>query len=938
MSIFSVFSRGNRRRHRARPNRRRRYFASAAGRNVGIVLLSCVFALAGVGAPALAAGSNPAASGPYPVCSSGYVYSVYSGGAVKQINNNTSPPSVTNFGSWAGQSDVNGLGISANGSAIYAYNRIPDNSGNPSIAQALRYTPSTNTWQTVANPYSTGLSGALVAGGVDLKTGNFLFGGFDENTGDFYLYQFNPVTQAFLNLGYFATGLGYGGNGDLALDAAGNLFVVDSSSGSLAIFTVTAANLAQAVASPGNSIPATNTKSIANLPAVNGIAFDADGTVYLGTSSSVYHYDPTNWNLLSVVTSSLSGSTDLASCNSPGTITVQKNVVARASASDQFTMSLANTTSTPAATVGTATTTGGATGLQQNQIGPVPAVTNSSYTITEAMAPGSASSMSAYSATWACTDASGTVASGNGYSGSFVMPGAAPGGAGSAVVCTFTNSPISNLVTLTKRWVSAPNGSTAALSITGPGVTNAVGATSVSGEGPNPDTTNQATASAYLGSTVSLVETLGGTAAAYAPSYSCTQSGTSWSATSNTFTMPSGGSVNCIVTNTASSVNVQVNKTWTIKDPTGHTIGTYNIPSQPGDSGAALPAGFAATLQLTGQQNPQFGTSYAGYVVGQNNVTIGETGVVVPSGCTLTSSTLTSINGTALGTARTLPYTNTNSALTASPNPNVFGITNTVTCTQSLTLVAHVGFGNASPTSWLLTGTGPSGSASGPNGVTGSAGASAAVTPNVPYSLAQAYIPSGVNNYVPDGDWVCVDAGGNSVPFVHSAVSVGYGQSVTCVITNWTAIVSVLKTIQGSGLTPTQFALTLTPPTGLGSAVTFPGNGQSTSSNTFEVKPGASYGLSEASQAGGLPFLALGLQVSTNGGADWVGVDQSNFTPTAGTQVLYRFVNQAVTPVVLPLTGGLGTDVVWLTGGAVLASAAALAMWQLIRRRASRRS
>ena len=860
------------------------------------------------------------------------MYSVYDGGTVEQVNANTSPATLTELGSWQGQSDVNGLGIGANGSVVYAYNRSSDAYGNLSIAQVLKYTPSSNTWQTVGSPYDTSLSGALVAGAVNLKTGNFLFGGFDDD-GDFHLYQFDTSTQTFTSVGYFSTAGNHGGNGDMAFDAAGNLYVVDSESNNLTIYTVTAANLAAALTTPGSQIPATSTTTVSGLPAVNGIAFNADGTLYLGTGSRIYQYDPTNWSLLSTVTTSLSESTDLASCNSPGTIEVNKDVVARAASNDQFTMTLANSSSTPAVTVGTATTSGSATGIQSSQVGPVPGVADSSYTITEAMAAGSPSAITAYSTTWECVDGSGTVASGAGPSGSFTMPAAAPGQAGVAVVCTFTNTPIGNPVTLTKHWVDAPGGSTASLSISGPGVTHSVGATSVSGVGPNPDTANQASATAYAGTQVTLAETLGGTSATYASSYSCTQNGTSWSSTSSTFTMPSGGAVNCVVSNTATAVNVQVNKTWTIKDATGHTIGTYNIPSQPGDTATALPPGFAATLQLSGQHNPQFGTPYSGFAVGQNNVTIGETGVVVPAGCTLTSSQLTSVNGTTIGTPQSLPYTNTHSPLSASPNPNLFGLTNTVTCAQSLTLVARVSFGDASPTDWLLTGTGPTGSAHGPNGVTGSAGASTPVSPNVPYALAQSYLPSGPDNYVQDGDWQCTDSSGNPVPFTDAGVMISYGQNVTCVITNWTAKVSVLKTIEGTGLTPSQFALTLTPPGGLGPAVTFAGNDQANSSNTFEVKPDALYGLSEASATSGLPFLALGLQVSTDGGQTWANVSQSNFTPVAGTSALYRFVNQAVIPVALPLTGGLGTDAVWLTGGAILISAAAVAIWQGIRRR-----
>ncbi|VXA99869.1 conserved exported hypothetical protein [Microbacterium sp. 8M] len=382
---------------------------------------------------------------------------------------------------------------------------------------------------------------------------------------------------------------------------------------------------------------------------------------------------------------------------------------------------------------------------------------------------------------------------------------------------------------------------------------------------------------------------------------------------------------------------VQVNKTWIIKNGSGTVVGTYHVPAQPADTAQTLPVGFSASPTLTGQVSPVFGRAYAGYLVGQS-VTVSEGAVTVPAGCTVTTQKMTAVNGSTLGTPANLPYT---AAVTATPTPNTFSITNTITCDQKLTLVKNVAYGSLAATSWNLTATGPSGSLPGPAGAAGSAGATAVnVTPQVPYTLAESSTTPGSQNYVPTAaGWVCA-AGAVSVPVASGAVTVGYGQAVTCTITNTTAKIAVLKHIQdpADGLTAGQFSLTVTPPSGLGGASTFTGSETATSANTFEVKPGANYTLAEQSLSSTTAYLALGLQRSTDGGTTWTAVSGDQAVAVAGTTVLYRFVNQSVPAIALPLTGGVGTDVVAVWSLSLFAAASALVTWQLLRRRRTGRS
>lgn len=403
-------------------------------------------------------------------------------------------------------------------------------------------------------------------------------------------------------------------------------------------------------------------------------------------------------------------------------------------------------------------------------------------------------------------------------------------------------------------------------------------------------------------------------------------------------TGPSGGcspTTAACTTTTPVPTAAQVNKTWTITDPAGHVVGTYNLPSQPTDTGPTLPTGFAAAPTLTGQTTPAFGTPYGGYAVGQT-VTVGEGTVGVPTGCVLRSSQLTAVNGTSLTTGAALPYTGT-----LTPNLTTFTITNTVTCTQTLTLVKSVDYGSLPASSWTLTGTGPTGALPGPNGSTGTAAATANISPATPYTLAESSTATGSQNYVAtSAGWTCVDnATGTPVTVTSSQMTARYGQSVTCTIHNVTAKVTLLKHVQSptGGLTAGQFNLTLTPPSGLGAAVTFAGSETANTANTFEVRPGASYALTEQSLSSTVAYLALGLQMSTDGGTTWVNVPSAQITPTAGQQVFYRLVNQPVPAIVLPLTGGVGTDVITKWGVGFLVAAAALGGWHASRRRRTRR-
>jgi LPXTG-motif cell wall-anchored protein len=449
-----------------------------------IAMLATGGIVAAVHAPVAQAATNLS-------CAANVFYSVSGSGQITQITHNGDNKATlsTLDGGWSKVSAVNGLGIGANGAVAYAYERggtativsppVSGIQGGNKVATAwsgmnaasiLRYTPA-NTWQTLTNTsYTTGLNMGLVTGAVDLATGKYLFGGFGTNStyhssgapgqggGAYYegstndkmffrLYSFDPANNSITTVGSFDIGKAaweltgnnnnrkyelVSANGDMSFDSAGNLYIVRSGD-TTQIYTITADTLAHA---NGGTLAFSKTdeKALSSLANVNGMAFDQDGTVYLGNGTTAKQYESQDWSLASNgnVTTGLSSSKDLASCQSPANIAVKKNVTARVNATDQFHLSLAQAS----VSIATEDTEGTATGVQPQQIGPVPALLNQAYVISESMLSGTASD---YTSSYACVrkDTGATVASGSGTSGSVTIPNVAS----VSVECTFTNTP-----------------------------------------------------------------------------------------------------------------------------------------------------------------------------------------------------------------------------------------------------------------------------------------------------------------------------------------------------------------------------------------------------------------------------------------------------------------------------------------------------------------
>ncbi|MDQ7878373.1 VWA domain-containing protein [Microbacterium sp. QXD-8] len=398
-----------------------------------------------------------------------------------------------------------------------------------------------------------------------------------------------------------------------------------------------------------------------------------------------------------------------------------------------------------------------------------------------------------------------------------------------------------------------------------------------------------------------------------------------------------GDAVVCTVVN-GQAATVQANKTWVVKDSAGTTVGTYHQRGNAGD--AAVPAGLAATPGLGATPSAKWGTVYSAFSIGQQ-LALRETSTIdaqLLPGCVLTSQQLTAGNGLSTG----LPFDLTKGDYIATlvGGANVFEFTNTVTCTQTLELVKVVAAPGTEKTSaWTLEAKAPSGALTGPKGTySASTPVTASVSPAAAYTLSES---GGPDTYVPaSAGWQCVLTGTTTAVGVSNAkVTVPLGQKVTCTITNTTATLTLLKkTADGSGLAPADFTLTGTPASGFTLAVLqTPGATAANAGNSFEVRPAHTYTLAETDDSGTIAYRNLGLQKLKPGtdpalDANWENVASAEVQVAAGEQAIYRFVNDKVPAVVLPLTGGTASDAFLLLGGAIVSAVVAVAAWRAARR------
>ena len=346
--------------------------------------------------------------------------------------------------------------------------------------------------------------------------------------------------------------------------------------------------------------------------------------------------------------------------------------------------------------------------------------------------------------------------------------------------------------------------------------------------------------------------------------------------------------VTCTVYNLAPTplAQVVVNKEWDIN-------GTDFANGQ-------QPTDFGATLELTGQTDPEFGVTYTNYSQG-DSVTVGESVSTLPPGCTNASSGDLGSHTLAAGL-------------------NTFSILNTVTCVTTLTLLKSVvnPYGPPEdPTSWTLMAI-PDGSST-PT-VNGKTGVKGDVVGGQLYNLAESDVPgyqqevvSGAVIVPPStGSWHCVlrladGTTGSEFDGLNGGVTVALGQNAECTAINTAqpAKLTLTKTVintNGGTATSTDWTLTATPNSQNPDAKVITGTDGQPAVTGAAAIPVAPYTLTEAD--GPDNYLQVGdpacVLTGTTTAADMSG---NVVTPGVGQDITCTFTNQdQVVPTTPPPT------------------------------------
>ena len=377
-------------------------------------------------------------------CVAGNVYSVSKNGQLQRamLDSLGTSVRVTNVGSSAGADSFNGLGIGDGGKSVFAYER-----GN-STSLVYKFNTVSRTWSSTRasmKPSDYGVS-SLVAGAV-APDGVYWAGGFNS-LGNFQLWAMNsaqngmsPRGQVDLRSQGWALAGNNVGNGDMAFDTLGNLFVVRGSNNGtrLDVFRVDAAALKGG--SGNSSVRAAQNEQTGNSPfsQVNGVAYDSSGKLFIGgdgigfmTLPLAKGSKPTN--LGRTAGSVALSTTDLASCGYPPTITLQKDLPdGRVAVGDQFKLKLEAGNDSSWETE----TSGDEVGLQKQTLGPIPVMAGGMISISETVVgntgPGN------YASRWECKVGEEVLAEGTGRSNDkpITIPVSTQG---KDVICTFTNT------------------------------------------------------------------------------------------------------------------------------------------------------------------------------------------------------------------------------------------------------------------------------------------------------------------------------------------------------------------------------------------------------------------------------------------------------------------------------------------------------------------
>ncbi|MGI5951839.1 MAG: SpaA isopeptide-forming pilin-related protein [Brooklawnia sp.] len=249
---------------------------------------------------------------------------------------------------------------------------------------------------------------AIVRGGINPTDGVYWLSSSQvvNNTTRHHFWAYNTLTdQAYGYVGYITGPVGT--NGDLVFDQDGNMLFVSSSTTKGELWRLQSSVLNGVLDAAPRSVATAISTSSSTLVKItdlslsarfNGVTFDNDGYLWVssgstGVESYIYKLDPntgqTIGSRVSIRFGNFRAITDLADCNDPGGIRLQKDYPdGRVSADDQVTLKITRDGLAADIPGGTVTTTGNNAGLQSESASVVIGVPKNTYTLTETRASG----------------------------------------------------------------------------------------------------------------------------------------------------------------------------------------------------------------------------------------------------------------------------------------------------------------------------------------------------------------------------------------------------------------------------------------------------------------------------------------------------------------------------------------------------------------------
>lgn len=264
---------------------------------------------------------------------------------------------------------------------------------------------------------------------------------------------------------------------------------------------------------------------------------------------------------------------------------------------------------------------------------------------------------------------------------------------------------------------------------------------------------------------------------------------------------------------------------------------------------------------------------------------------------------------------------------TVSPETDTtYTIHNSVICETKLSLGKVVQGGTANPNAWTLTAHAPDGALPGPIGNQSETGGSTAyvtapVTGQALYQLSESggdplyaqldhRTDADKANYPQaTGSWTCVGLDPDGSPIggnaggINGTVTIPFGGWVRCLATNQTAMLTLLKTVEnthGGTAQASDWDLTAAPtPAADGlKSVTVTGAEELNGDNSFGVRPGTSYTLTEQRTGTQGDYEQTGLQCRPIDAedSDWTTIADATITVSALDHILCRFTNTQQDP------------------------------------------